>query len=120
MRKGESLSLTRSDIDFETKTIAVRALTTKTLQARPVPISGRLLDHLRALYERFQTKRETVFGISVKFQHSWESACGKAGIADLRFHDLRLCQFCGLLIVGSAVFASNYSPALKTLKTQNS
>src|SRR5262245_17820438 len=46
MRKGEMLSLTWADVNFKARSITVRATTTKTLQARVVPISRRLLAYL--------------------------------------------------------------------------
>ncbi len=96
MRKGELLSLTWKDIDFVSRTINVRALTTKTLTSRIVPISDRLFTELTRLYERFPD-RSLVFGITTKFQHSWETACRIASLDDMHFHDLR-ATFCTRLI----------------------
>jgi integrase len=71
-------------------------LTTKTRTERFVPISERLASELKSLYARF-SDRDLVFGITPKFQHSWETACKLASLADLRFHDLR-ATFCTRLI----------------------
>jgi len=95
-RKGELLALTFNDVDLVSGVIRLRALTTKTLTERFVPISSRLADELRTLRQRFPD-RDLVFGITLKFQHSWETACRLAGISDLRFHDLR-ASFCTRLI----------------------
>jgi integrase len=95
-RRGELLALTWDDINLVSGVIRLRALTTKTLTERFVPISSRLADELRTLLQRFPD-RDLVFGITLKFQHSWETACKKAGLSDLRFHDLR-STFCTRLI----------------------
>jgi integrase len=95
-RKGELLSLTWNDVHFDSRVIIVRALTTKTLTARVVPMSERLFLELQRLSTAF-SDRERVFGISVKFQHGWETACRIAEIDDLHFHDLR-ATFCTRLI----------------------
>ena len=95
-RKGELLSLEWKDIDLEHRVIRIRAMTTKTLTERIVPISDRLPLELQSLKDQFPT-RDRVFGISVKFQHSWETACRLAELNNLRFHDLR-ATFCTRLI----------------------
>ena len=95
-RKGELLSLEWKDIDFENRVIRIRAMTTKTLTERAVPVSDRLLLEFQSLKDQFPA-RDSVFGISVKFQHSWDTACQKAELEDLRFHDLR-ATFCTRLI----------------------
>jgi integrase len=91
-RKNELLTLTWSDVDLDAKEIRLKALNTKTLEARILPISSRLVAELERLKAEYPD-RERVFGIGVKFQHSWESACRIAGISDLHFHDLRH-RFC--------------------------
>lgn len=95
-RKGELLSLGWKDIDFDKRTIQIRAMTTKTLTERVVPISERLSVELKSIKDQFPA-RDRVFGISVKFQHSWETACRLAELNNLRFHDLR-ATFCTRLI----------------------
>jgi integrase len=95
-RRGELLALTWNDIDFESRQITIRALTSKTLTQRVLKMSGKLYDELQELYSKHQS-RELVFGITTKFQHSWDTACKKAEIEDLHFHDLR-ATFCTRLI----------------------
>jgi integrase len=90
MRKGEMLSLTSADIDVARRTITVRAMTTKTLQPRIVPISRRLLAYLRPLMTRAQRRG----GASPIFPHKdwckgWYAAMSDAKITGLRWHDLR-------------------------------
>src|SRR5262249_32430303 len=54
MRRGELIQLKWSDINFENRTINVRAMTTKTARSRTVPISSRLLEELKALHKDAQ------------------------------------------------------------------
>jgi integrase len=87
MRRGEILSLRWRDINFETKRINIQAMNTKTLKARSVPITDRLLAELDALPHRAESAR--VFGITDTVKRSWATAKRIAGITDLKFHDLR-------------------------------
>jgi integrase len=87
MRRGEIFTLRWRDVDFENKRVNIQAMNTKTLRSRSVPISPRLLDELNALTCRGQAQR--VFGITDTVKRSWATAKRVAGIADLRFHDLR-------------------------------
>lgn len=96
MRRGELLLLTWSDIDFVSRTITVRAMNTKTLKSRVVPMSTRLFLELQKLHNQFPD-REAVFGLADNFKRSWGTACRLAGISDLHFHDLR-ATFCTRLI----------------------
>jgi integrase len=56
-RKGELLSLTWSDIDLASRTIRIRAMTTKRLSERSVPISQRFAVELESLRLRFPDRR---------------------------------------------------------------
>jgi integrase len=95
MRRGELLSLLWSDVDIEAKTITLRALETKTLKSRVLPISERLYCELQKLREQFPT-RLNVFGIRA-FHHSFNNALRDAEIADFHFHDCRH-TFCSRLV----------------------
>jgi integrase len=87
MRRGEILSLRWRDVDLENKRINIQAMNTKTLRARSVPITERLLKELRSLPQRDGSTR--VFGITDTVKRSWATAKRIAGITDLKFHDLR-------------------------------
>lgn len=87
MRRGEILKLRWRDVNLETKRIHIQAMNTKTLSARLVPISSRLIAELKSLPQRDPSSR--VFGITDTVKRSWATAKGIAGIEDLRFHDLR-------------------------------
>lgn len=88
MRQGEIFTLIISDVDPAARMISIRSTNTKTQQARQVPITRRLLSHLEGLL-RHREPDELVFGIEDSVKRSFASACRDAGIAGLRFHDLR-------------------------------
>lgn len=87
MRRGEIFSLRWRDVDLSAKLIHIKALNTKTLRSRSVPISPRLFSALESLPNRGKAQR--VFGITDTVKRSWATAKRVAGITDLRFHDLR-------------------------------
>ena len=87
MRRGEIFSLTWSDIDFESGLITIRAFNTKTMRERQIAMTERLAIELECLTAN--RTGELVFGIKTHAQHSFDKAKKKAGLADLRFHDLR-------------------------------
>ncbi len=89
MRRGEMIQLEWSDVDFSNRTILVRAMTTKTARSRTVPISSRLLEALKKLYEETGNDRDSVFGISDNVKNAFASACREAGIDNFRLHDCR-------------------------------
>jgi integrase len=94
-RRGELLALRWSDINALQRRITLRAMTTKTMQTRVVPLSGRLLVCLYQVVGKVEDNRgglpvndDLVFNLK-KFQNGWDAACDDAKIDDLRFHDLR-------------------------------
>jgi integrase len=92
MRRGEIFNLKWEHIDFSEKIILVKH--TKSGKTREIPISDRLYQLLIGL-SRSKGNSEYVFPnpdtgrpyIDVK--KSFKFSCKKAGISDLRFHDLR-------------------------------
>jgi integrase len=88
-RRGELLQLKWSDIDLESRTIQVRAMTTKTARSRTVAISSRLLAELERLYQHAKSDDDLVFGVTDNFKRSFVSACREAGVEDFKFHDCR-------------------------------
>jgi integrase len=88
-RRGELLQMKWSDVDFENRLINVRALTTKTARSRNVPISARLLEELKSLYNKSKNDEELVFGIKTDVKHSFASACKDSDVEDFHFHDCR-------------------------------
>ncbi|MBI4748629.1 MAG: site-specific integrase [Acidobacteria bacterium] len=89
-REGELLRLKWADIDFETRTIRVLAQNSKTLRARQVPISTRLIAELEQLHQEAADKQNgLVFGRTSHVKWAWDKVRQAAGLPDLRFHDLR-------------------------------
>lgn len=84
MRKGEILSLTWNDIDLENNQITIRAENTKAQKKRVVGITPRVKKELEVLPD----KKGKVFNYQF-ITRSFNTACKRAGIADLHFHDLR-------------------------------
>lgn len=90
MQRGEVFKMIWSDVDFGGKIIHVRAMNTKTLQSRMVPISERLDSELKTLWEKSSKDLDaTVFGIRDDVNVAFRNACKDAGIEDLRKQDLR-------------------------------
>jgi integrase len=86
MRAGEIFALRWGDL---TKTqITIRALNTKTMQARIAPVSDRLRLEFKALWEaQERSDDESVFGITT-VKRSFETACRRAGIEHGEPHGL--------------------------------
>jgi integrase len=99
MRKGELLSLRFGDIDFERNVIHIRAENAKSKRGRDIPIATtRLRTLLKFLSQDANGEAKLpdapVFsneaGEAIEdFRSDWDAALKKAGITNLRFHDLR-------------------------------
>ena len=90
MRQGEIFSLRWRDVDLEERLLNIQAFHTKTMKKRQVAITTRLAIEL----ERLKTSTPDdpnglVFGILDNVKRSFTAARNKAGLKDLRFHDLR-------------------------------
>ena len=91
MRKGEIFNLRWSDIDFIDHYIHIKK--TKSNVMRKVPMNSVVAGTLKGI----ERKTEFIFpsSWSKKYKHimgvfrPFKAACKKAGIEDLRFHDLR-------------------------------
>lgn len=86
MRQGEMLSLTWTDIDFDRR-IAHLALT-KNGESGDVPLSSRAIQALHDL-RAMQIDERVIPSTTSAFQQAWGHLRSRAGIPDLRFHDLR-------------------------------
>jgi integrase len=92
MRRGEVLKLRWRDVDLETRTITIQAFNTKTMKERQVRTTARLYRELEQLWEASSKHRDAlVFGIRDTFKTAFYSAIKAAGLAGLRYHDLRHC-----------------------------
>jgi integrase len=99
-RKGEIASLTWSDVDLAGKTVRLQHRNTKNARGRVLALEGELLALiLKRHAQRFVEANGTVRLVPQVFHHggapvgdlrkSWNTARNKAGLPDLRFHDLR-------------------------------
>jgi integrase len=90
MRRGEIFGLKWSDVDFEERVLTIRAFNTKTMQERQVSLTTRLMIELERIWEESpKIKDLLVFGFTDNVKKSWTSVRTKAGLPDVRFHDLR-------------------------------
>jgi integrase len=92
MRRGELLKIEWRDIDFEKRTLHVRAEITKRGRSRFLPVSKWLCLHLLVYRSRVSEKAPSakVFPISGSaHEQAWKRLCKRAGIQDFTFHDLR-------------------------------
>lgn len=90
LRRGEIFTLRWSDIDFERRTIKVRAFNAKTARSRIVAMTIRVYTELSTLWQTSPYNSDAlVFGISVTIKTSWKKICHEAGIIDFHFHDCR-------------------------------
>lgn len=90
MRRGELFSLRWENVNFESRTIVITAMNSKTAKERTVGMTDRVYSELSKLWES-STKESTdsVFGIKDNVKIAFGSACKEVGITDLHFHDLR-------------------------------
>ncbi len=92
MRLGEIRGLLWSNVDLVDAEVRLDPGTTKNDEPRTIPIPGELLEMLRIEHER-NPRGEFVFmssGQQVRsFYKAWKSACKRAGLEGLLFHDLR-------------------------------
>lgn len=101
-RKGELQSLTWADVNREAQRIILRQENSKNNESRLLPLTGTLAEIIEQRWQARMIQNsdgstglaEFVFhcgdGTSVgEFRKSWKSACKKAGVPALLFHDLR-------------------------------
>ncbi|HXW54907.1 MAG TPA: site-specific integrase [Candidatus Cybelea sp.] len=92
MRRSEILNLRWSNVDLANAEIHLEPRVTKNDQPRTIPLLGELPDMLRLERAR-NPKSEFVFLRADKriggFRKAWRSACERAGLSGLLFHDLR-------------------------------
>ncbi len=94
LRRGDIDSLKISDVDFEKNSIARTSRKTKKGMASR-PVSAEVMAELSKYVHSLDVGQGKLFG--TKFNHGkWRKVCKKAGLADLKFHDLRK-TFCSLL-----------------------
>jgi len=90
MRRGEIFTLRWRDVDLEHGLITIAAFNTKTMRERQVALTARLASQLETLWQESPKDQfRRVFGITDNVKRSFEAARNAAGLADVRFHDLR-------------------------------
>lgn len=88
MRQGELVGLVWERVDFERRTI--RLLLTKNGEGRGVPISSRAAAVLRSREKPSGSQGAVFEGVTTSaVKQAFQNAVRRAGLADLRFHDLR-------------------------------
>lgn len=103
-RLGEILNLTWDRVDLHRGIITLRAVDTKTNRPRQVPMTPQVkamlidLSKVRDIAHKhvFVYQRNPVSEVKTAFR----TACRKAGIENLRFHDLRHCAATNLRRAG--------------------
>ena len=92
MRRGEILGLRWANADFFAGEIRLDPGTTKNDEPRTIPLAGQLLEMLKIEREK-NPGAEFVFTRNGQrigtFWKAWKSACKRAGLQGLLFHDLR-------------------------------
>lgn len=86
-RLGELLKLDWRHINLDKKT--AQLLDTKNGDDRGIPLSSRAVAVLKSLPRHIGGKVFYRWAASDSFNKTWTRACKRAGIEDLRFHDLR-------------------------------
>ncbi len=96
IRLGELVKIEWPQLDFEAKVIRLYRGKTKGGKPRTVPMIGAM----EAILEKAKSERDDLWpdcpwvfhrlGRQLKyFRDAWNSACKRAGVPDLQFHDLR-------------------------------
>ncbi|MDA8158692.1 MAG: tyrosine-type recombinase/integrase [Deltaproteobacteria bacterium] len=103
-RKGEALNLKWDDVDLQNDVIAIKG--TKTKFDRYIPISK----PLKALLVSIQKNQDSLYIFErngtklTDFKHSFHTACRKAGLKDLRIHDLRHVFASKMVMNGTSLY----------------
>jgi integrase len=101
LRRGEIFTLRWSDIDFEYRTIKVRAFNAKTARSRIVAMTMRVYEELSRLWQESSGKSDAlVFGVSVTIKTAWKKICREADVVDFHFHDCRHTAITRLIRAG--------------------
>ncbi|MGH8777744.1 tyrosine-type recombinase/integrase [Paraburkholderia sp.] len=111
-RKNELLKLEWSRVDFERRALVLGAEHTKNRRRRVVPLNDEAIAVLRAQrewVERYALGARWVFAVAsgsrlTTVQNGFRAACGRAGIADFRVHDLRHTFASWLVMSGVSLY----------------
>lgn len=102
MRKGEILGLEWPQIDFKNKILTLEASDTKTEEKREIPLDDTLLAIFKSIPRTLGTNQVFTYqGRAItEIRTGFASACRKAGIKGLHFHDLRRCAITNMRKAG--------------------
>ena len=106
-RRGEVLSMTWDQIDFEHGTWTKPSAHTKQKKLHHIPLSARALEVLSKMREQAEDGAQYVFpgrdgtGHRVDLKKPWAAICQAAEIKGLRLHDLRH-SFASIMVSGGA------------------
>ncbi|MBD0369772.1 MAG: tyrosine-type recombinase/integrase [Pyrinomonadaceae bacterium] len=103
LRRGEIFTLRWSDIDFESRTITLRAFNCKTARSRVVAMTSRVYLWLLRWRENMAGENIQVFNVKVTIKTAWTKICCEAGIDDFHFHDCRATCITRMLRAGLSV-----------------
>lgn len=112
LRRGELLNLTWANINVETRLAHIPE--TKTGHPRTIPLTGEAV----AILEALLVTEERVFPITaMALRLAWNRVRERAGMSDLRFHDLRheaISRFAekGLTMAELAVISGHRDPRM--------
>jgi integrase len=87
LRENELFTLEKSDIDFRSGVIKVRAINAKTNRPRSIPMTRRVNEELARL--NGTGDGNLLFGGLKEVKRSFNTACRAHKINDLRKHDFR-------------------------------
>jgi integrase len=87
MRQGELVGLSWSQVRLADRVVLLTD--TKNGEARTIPLSSAAVQVLRSLGTNASENRVFPITTGRAISHAFSKACRKAGIDDLRFHDLR-------------------------------
>ncbi|MBN2457312.1 MAG: site-specific integrase [Sedimentisphaerales bacterium] len=87
LRRGDIESLKISDIDFENNCICTSSKKTKKcMPSRPV--SAEIMSYLSKYVSDLDVNQKKLFRTKFNYRQ-WRKICKKAGLPDLKFHDMR-------------------------------
>ena len=97
-RAGEIKTLKKSDINFQNRTITIRAFNSKTARSRTVAMTNRVYSWLSEWCKNLKDN-ERPFPIQT-FQTAWWNVLKQAKIEDLHFHDTRATCISRMIAAG--------------------
>jgi len=89
LRRGEIVTLTWADVDFDRRTITVQAFNAKTARARTVAMTARVYADLYARHSCTSYEPHARIFPVHEIKRSFRSACRRAGVQGFRLHDCR-------------------------------